>query len=168
MFGYVLYYASRYCKEKQNIVKAEAFSKVLMSISFIFLGSLSGVMSNLITMVRSVLIYAKEKRKETTSSRRFFTAAYIVVLVVCLLCGVITYKNIFSTFSYVAAVITTTATWFGNPQQIRRWCAIAGMFYLVFQISCGNVAGILFELGTITMSLLSYIKYARTSAVSPN
>lgn len=157
VFGYLLYYASRYCRTKTKMVESEAFSKCVIAVSFLFLNNFAGAFSNLITMLRSILIYIKEKKKKP------MMGAYVVVLIACVLCGLMTYVNIFNTFSYVAAIITTTAGWFGNEQQIRKWGIIASVFYMIFQISCMNVMGILFEGGTIMMTFFSYRRYMEIS-----
>lgn len=153
VLGYIVYYASRYCKEKKKMLLVETCSKSINVLSFVCMGNASGMMSNFITMIRGIVIYLKEKRD------RKFSGAFILLLSACIVSGILTYKNIFSLFAYIAAVITTTSAWFGNPQQIRKWGILAGTCYLIFQISIFNITGAIFEAGTILAALSSYIVY---------
>jgi len=153
VLGYIVYYASRYCKEKKKMLVVETCSKSINVLSFMCIGNTPGMMSNFITMIRGILIYLKEKRGIKSSG------AFILLLSACIISGILTYKNIFSLFAYIAAVITTASAWFGNPQQIRKWGILAGTCYLVFQISIFNITGAIFEAGTILTALSSYIIY---------
>ncbi len=162
VIGYLIYYASRYCGKKEKMVLVEAISKFITVISFGFLGNASGVFSNVITMSRSVAIYQKEKHKKK------YTGIFIVIILACIICSCFTYTNIFSCFAYVAAIITTTVSWYGTPQKIRFWGIIASIFYLIFQIASKNLMGSLFECGTMISALTSYIAYARKDYCTEN
>jgi len=155
VINYLSYCASRFCKEKKNILLLDIFAKVITVLSFICLKSMTGAVVMFISILLLIVAYFKENHKLikviSISGFLFFNILYIINI--CL-----TYNGLSSILVTVTAFLTLISIWWFKPQNMRLMGIFVSIIYLFYQISIKNWAGLL-EILVILANIISFMKY---------
>ncbi len=157
VLSYLVFFISRFCKEKKNLLFLDILSKVLIMISLFFLNSITGMF----IMGFLIIILILAKIKETHQFNKYLTISlFIFFCIVYLINMILTFEGILSILVTIVAYIVLISIWWCNPQQIRLLGLVDCIFYLFYQLSIRNYAGLL-EIFSIISNILSYVKYRK-------
>ena len=73
----------------------------------------------------------------------------------------ITFKNIYSTLPFVAAIIYMIVVWNGNELQIKKIAFLCYFFWLVYNISVFSVMGIVSNVIALISTYIAYFNYKK-------
>ena len=158
ILSYLIFFISRFCKEKKNLLFLDILSKILIMISLFFLHSTTGMF----TMGLLIIILILAKIKETCNFNKYLSIfLFTLFCIIYLVNMILTFEGISSILVTIVAYIVLISIWWCNPQQIRILGLFDCIFYFCYQISIKNWAGML-EILSIISNILSFIKYKKT------
>jgi len=119
-------------KTKEKILKLQITSNAIAIIQYILLipyGGFSGILIKVVAICRDVLNIKKEKYK-------FLNSKYILIflLFIYIVIGTITFDNIISIFSVLAAVSYTILMWPDNVKSVRIASVVSTVFWIIYNI----------------------------------
>ncbi len=154
--SYLIFWISRFIKNKHKILLWDNISRVFAIISFIFLGTYDGIKNTLYVILRNVLGQFTNKKKKKYKLSALFIMFILLVLI---------YSFDFNGISTICVAICGLFNLYGvimcNEQGIRLWGMIGSIFYMGFMIFTGNIVGFLCEIICFFVMLASYIKYKK-------
>jgi len=156
ILDYSCFCLSRFMKNKAAILALDLLAKVFAAIRLYCFNSLSG--AYLFIAIFFMLIVANIKtrlNKRWLFGYLFFQCVYLIIFFY-------TYIGLSSILVTWTTSVSLFANWWLAPQKMRRVGSVNGFFYLWYQISIKNWAGLL-EIFAIISNVLSYIKYKRIS-----
>lgn len=153
--NYIVFWTSRFAKEKKNILILDSISKILTIIGFILLGKYNGIENAVFSGIRNAgagAVIKKDIKVRAIVFILFFALMATVFLLdfqgIATLCVLIT-----ATLNALGAILL-------KPQGIRLMSVIGSAFYAGFQLFSHVYFGVVCELITFVVSLASYIKYS--------
>lgn len=152
--NYICVCAGRYCRQKKHIVMFELLAKVFTVVSLYCLGSLTGAYMFFVSLVNLIVCNINEHRGTGTKVLYYvFETAYIAVTI-------LTFKGISSVLVFTTSSITLYCLWFLNPQQMRLLGIVNSCIFTMYQISIGNIAGML-EVFVLVSNLTAFVHYRK-------
>lgn len=155
VLNYIFYCSSRFCRNKLQMLAWDLMSKVSFVIGLLFLGSLSGAYSMLVTFSYLICANIKERRKQN------WPVLYIVFQALLVYVMLSSFAGASSVFIFLSTSIALFSVWWLSPQNMRAAGLIANAMTLCYNISLRNWAG-MFELAVMASNIASYRKYRKT------
>ena len=142
-------------KRRIHIIIVNATSSVLYVLQYLMLGAFEGAMIDFISSVSTILAGKKDNK---------FIKKYLVLVIILLnlsfiISGLILYKNIFSLFPIVGAILQSSAFWITEERKIRLVSFLASPFWLVYNFvsqAYAPVIGSLMSLVSIGIAIIRY------------
>lgn len=155
----VLLLASFQQKTHKRIVFMQACAGMLFGIQFLMLGAYEGMVCNFIGMFRSFTYSFRTKSRivDSVFCPAFFALAFLIGTV-------ITYKNLFSLMPLIAMVISSFVLWIPQTQKLRVLTFPTSALWLVYNIICGSVSGIITELSCEASIIISLFRFREKKA----
>lgn len=147
---------SYHLKTKKSIFKGMCFANILDITHYFFLNAYSGLVTKVMALVRNIFILKKEDNKKLKSN--IFLILFIIAYIVL---AFITFKNIYSTLPFVAAIIYMIVVWNGNELQIKKIAFLCYFFWLVYNISVFSVMGIVSNVIALISTYIAYFNYKK-------
>jgi len=119
-------------KTKEKVLKLQIMSNIISIIQYTLLipyGGLSGILIKMVAIFRDILNIKKEKYKILNSKKVLF-----VLLLIYFIIGMITYNNIISIFSVLAAVSYTIIMWPNNIKLVRIAAVVSSIFWIIYNV----------------------------------
>lgn len=153
LIGTVLYFVSFQCKENRNLFRVQFFSYLFYTTHLMLLGAISGGVSYIINVIRSVCLGSSSKRAHSWG----MCAAICLMQAVSL---AFTWAGWISLLPVVANIAATIGGYTNSARKIR----IAGIFinsplWIVYSVIVGSWAGILDEVVSEISMIISIIRY---------
>lgn len=143
-------------KDKKAIMILVTMTSVFYGIEYLLLGAFSGAITNVVSIIRNIWFY-EEIRKNKKSSVK----SLVVLSLLLVLCGIITYDNIFSIIPIVATVLFTYSVW-QDSNKVYRYLAIpTSIMWIVYNVICGSILGTLAESSMIVFEIIGIIKLGK-------
>ena len=125
------YLLSYQLKKRKHIIAVNATSSSLYVLQYILLGALEGAAIDILSAVGAVTAHNKDKK---------FIAKHLVPVIVLLnllfvATGLSLYKNIFSLFPIVGAILQTSAFWLTSEKRIRQVSFLGTPFWLIYNLT---------------------------------
>jgi hypothetical protein len=152
--SYPAYYSARLFKKKSSIIKMQCFSSSITVASFVALGSYDGVSSTIFSLVGNFVGGFVEKRKQLVK-----IACFIPLFLVMIAMYSADFQGISTIMIGASMFLNVFGIVFLNPQGIRICTMIGSVFYFLFQFLIGNYVGLVLEVGTFLINLVTLIKY---------
>lgn len=160
LISYIIFWISRFIKNKNNILLYDNISRIVAIVSFVCLGTYDGIKYTIYTILRNVMGQLTNEKIKNYKNIIFFIMLAILVLM-----------NSFS-FNGVATIcilICGTLNLYGvimcNEQGIRMFGMVGSLFYNSFMFITGNIAGVVCESICFCVMLASYIKYKNINKI---
>ena len=150
--NYIFYCVSRYQRDKKNILFLDLFAKFCTVIALYCFNSLTGSYIMLLKFFIGIACYIKECKNYKLFGLYWLFQAVLIIIFWN------TYVGISSVLIFVSSSISLFANWWLSPQYMRLCAVMAALFYLSFQISLANWAGLL-EIVAISCNFGAYMKY---------
>ena len=149
------YLLSYQLAKRKHIILVNATSSALYVLQYILLGALEGAAIDILSAVGAVTAHNKDKK---------FIAKHLVLIIILLnllflTAGLSLYKNIFSLFPIVGAILQTSAFWMTSEKRIRQVSFLGTPFWLAYNLSCqayGSAIGSILCMVSIGSAIYRY------------
>ncbi len=163
--NYLLYCLSRYMKQKKYMLLLDIGAKTVTTISFLLLGSKTGMFNMLLAAALLVFNYFYET-KECITKKYNKIVFGIAVLIYCSILA-FTYEDVTSILVFITSIISLTSNQFFPPQKMRVTGMFNSIIYLSYQILLKNWAGLL-EVLVIISNSTAWFKYRKSENETKN
>lgn len=141
-------------KDKKNILKIQIISTTAYAIQYSLLKAFSGVIPDVVTIIRNV-IFIKYGENKTRSSKIILIAFILLILIL----GIITYIDYFSIIPIGLSIIYTLVAWQNNTKLIRISYILCAVLWIVYNIHICAYIAIVGNLFAIISGIISINKY---------
>lgn len=142
-------------KTRKGLILSKLVSNVIWFLYYFLITAYSGASIAGIGMIRELVFINKEKK---WAKHPLWLVFFLVLSVIC---GFLTWKNVFSLLPCIASVISVISFWIGNPRLSRILSYPISACMLTYDIACSAVLGIVNELLTVTSSIIGAIRLDR-------
>ena len=126
----VFYLLSYQLKKRRSIVLLNSFSSALYVIQYLLLGAIEGAAMDIISTISAVTANNKEK----SFIAKYVKAIIVIINMLLLAVGIIFYKNIFSIFPVLGAMLQVSALWITDEKKIRLVSFLGVPFWLIYNL----------------------------------
>lgn len=152
------------CKKHKGILLLRTLCEALFAVQYVFLGSYTGAVMNVISSIRNVIFTRQVAKNKSTTAMVVLFSAVIVVF------GALTWQGWTSVLAITAKIISTVSYGNKNPRIIRGLGAVTGSGWLVHNVLVGSAAGVANEIftlvsiaiATVRLDLIPYWKSKQT------
>lgn len=130
--------------KKEKILGSMVVSNILNLIHYLLLGAYTGFITKIIAIFRDSFIILKDKNKKYNKS--IFLYIFIIIYITV---SIITYKNIWSLFPLVAAIIYLIPILNGNKKMVKQTALLCYFLWLAYNIFILSLAGIISNIVSI-------------------
>ena len=153
ILGPVLYFISYQCRDNRKLYTTQFFSYLVYTAHFIILGAMTGGLSYILNLARSLFLASKWKFARSNKMCAILCSIQVVVLVT-------TWAGWISLLPICANISSTIGGYTHNAQKIR----IAGIFinsplWIIYDLIIGSWVGAIDELASIVSGIISIRKY---------
>ena len=153
ILGAVLYFLSYQCRSNRRLYTMQFFSYVVYTAHFIILGAMTGGLSYILNLARSLFLAGKWKFARSGKMCAVLCSLQLVVLAT-------TWAGWISLLPVCANIATTIGGYTHNAQKIR----IAGIFinsplWIIYDLIIGSWAGAVDELASMASGIISIKRY---------
>lgn len=124
----------------KKIVAMQFCSGILFALQYFLLGAYEGMVGNAVGFVRSITYCFRGKSKFVDS-----IACPIIFAVLAGIGGAVTYQSPASLLPMAAMIISSFVMWNPRTQQLRALTLPTSLMWLIYNIICGSVSGIVTE-----------------------
>ncbi|MBR5519036.1 MAG: YgjV family protein [Clostridia bacterium] len=149
----LLTFMSYQCKEHKKLIVVQSLSTLSICISYLLLGAQSGMLLNIVCILRNLIIYYRKKVKLFS----YFFWLYALTLIMGLM-GIFSWQGYMSLLIIVALMINTIFIYFPNVQNLRKSILITSTMILLYNVYYGVWGGILNELIAITSAIIGIFR----------
>ena len=149
----LLTFMSYQCKEHKKLIVVQSLSTLSICISYLLLGAQSGMLLNIVCILRNLIIYYRKKVKLFS----YFFWLYALTLIMGLM-GIFSWQGYMSLLIIVALMFNTIFIYFPNVQNLRKSILITSTMILLYNVYYGVWGGILNELIAITSAIIGIFR----------
>ena len=159
IFGWLaalLTFTSYQCKEHKRLIIVQTISSLCICISYLFLGAYSGMLLNIVCILRNFIIYKKNVR--------FFSYSfwpYVLALTMGLM-GIFSWQGYMSLLIVIALMVNTIFIYFPNVQNLRKSIILTSTMIIIYNLHYTNWGGVANELIAIVSSVIGIYRYRKT------
>ena len=149
-------FLSYQCKEHKKLIIVQTLSSLSICISYLFLGAHSGMILNIVCILRNFVIYKKNVK--------FFSYSfwpYVLALTMGFM-GILSWQGYMSLLIVVALVVNTIFLYFPNVQNMRKSIVITSTMVLIYNAFYAVWGGVVNEMIAITSSIIGIYRYRKT------
>ena len=148
-----IFITTAYIKNRKTVVFLNCLVNILYAVQYILLSRYTGVIINVIGIIRCIWFYFNAKREKKD----------YISLIVCLLLviggGIFTFSSWVDIFAIIGSVIFTYGLWQPNLM-LYRFSAIANhLCFIVYNIFCQAYIALVFECVIIILTTISIFKF---------
>ena len=154
------YLLSYQLEKRKQIIFVNATSSFLYVLQYILLGALEGAAIDVLSAVGAVTAHNKDKK----FIAKHMTIIIILLNLLFLTAGLTLYKNIFSLFPIVGAILQASAFWMTSEKRIRQVSFLGVPFWLVYNLTCqayGSAIGSILCMISIGSAIYRYDIYPK-------
>mgnify|MGYP005765334563 CR=1 FL=1 len=153
VLGAVLYFFSYQCRDNRKLYAAQFFSYLVYTVHFIILGAMTGGLSYILNLARSLFLASKWKFARSGGMCALLCSVQVIILVT-------TWEGWISVLPICANIASTVGGYTHNARKIR----IAGIFinsplWIIYDLIIGSWAGAADELASMISGLISIRRY---------
>ena len=130
LFGVITFLLSYQLKKRKNIILVNSISSFLYVLQYILLGAFEGAAIDLLSAISTVTANNKDKK----FIEKHFKIIIVVLNLLILIAGLALYKNIFSLFPIVGAMLQSSAFWITSEKRIRQVSFLSTPFWLIYNL----------------------------------
>ena len=154
LISYLIFWISRFMKEKNSILILDNISRIFAIIAFLFLKTYDGIKNTLYVILRNLLGQFTNAKSKKSKNIVF----YIMFLTLILM-----YSFDFNGISTICIAICGILNLYGvimcNEQGIRICGMLGSFFYMSFMFFTSNITGLVCEIICFLVMFVSYYKY---------
>ena len=149
-------FLSYQCKEHKKLLIVQTLSSLSICISYLFLGAHSGMLLNIVCILRNFITYKK--------NIKFFSYSfwpYVLALTMGLM-GLLSWQGYMSLLIVVALMVNTIFVYFPNVQNLRKSIVVTSTMVLIYNAYYAVWGGTVNELIAITSAIIGIYRYRKT------
>ena len=142
-------------KTRKGIIAVNATSSILYVLQYVMLGAFEGAALDIMSALATIVAHNKDKKLIAGHIKSVFSVIYLTMIAM----GIVLYKNLFSLFPVVGAILQTGAFWINDEKKIRLVSFLSVPFLLVYNIvshAYGSMAGNILCMFSIGIAILRY------------
>ena len=158
IFGWLaalLTFLSYQCKSHKKLIIVQSLATFSIMISYMLLGAWSGMLLNVICIIRNLIIYRKDIR--------FFSHpcwAYILAGVMGIT-GFFSWQGPMSLLIIIGLMVNTMFLYFPNVQNLRKSILVTSTMVLIYDAYFSVWGGVMNELIAISSSIIGLYRYGK-------
>lgn len=149
----LLTFVSYQCKEHKKLIIIQTISTLSICISYLLLNAWSGMLLNVICIIRNLIIYRKDIKLYSYSFWAYVLAAIMGIM------GVLSWQGPMSLLIIVALVVNTLFLYFPNVQHLRKSILITSSLIAIYNIYYTVWGGVLNEIIAISSAAIGLYRY---------
>ena len=153
LFAIICLASSYFAKNKKLILILNLLSTTLYGLEYLLLREYTGFLTDMIGVVRVIWIAIDERFK---SKHRY--TSLVALISANLIGGILTYGAWYSFLPIVAGIMFTVALWQKNVKVYRYLMAVAAVVWLLFNICCLSIIGMIGESILLITSIIGVAK----------
>lgn len=159
VFGWIttlLTFLSFQCKEHKKLVIVNTLATASLCMSYLFLGAWSGMLMNLVAILRNFAIYKRNCRFFSHSFWPYFFAILMGIL------GALSWQGPMSLLVIMALIIGTLFLYSPNVQNLRKITILTSTMVIIYNVYYQVWGGVVNELIAIVSSAIGLYRYKNT------
>ena len=149
----LLTFISYQCKEHKKLIVVQILATLSMCASYLFLNALSGMLLNVICIIRNLIIYIKDLK---VFSYSFWPYALAVLMGIT---GALSWQGYMSLLIIAALMVNTVFLYFPNVQNLRKSIIVTSSMILIYNVYYSVWGGVANELIAISSSIIGICRY---------
>lgn len=145
---------------RKKILFMQLISSIFWSLQFLVLGAYTGMILNVIGVLRCIVFAYKDKR---WAANKIWVAVFVVASLVS---GISTWENAWSLLPVMGMVMSTFSSWMTNPKILRRLSLPGSVCWFIYNIPSHAYVGALNEIFVTSSIIIAMIRYDRTNRKS--
>jgi hypothetical protein len=141
---------------KKGILIFQLLAGCLFAVHFLFLGAYTGAALNVVSVIRNIVYY--QKQKHTWARHKGWLFLFMAVSIAA---GILTWEDIFSLFPILGMVLGSLGFWLDNPTYVRRVTFPVSPLWITYNIVKGSYAGIITEIFVMSSIIVGMIRFDR-------
>ena len=161
MMGFVavvLGFVSFQMRTQKQMLVVQTATTIAFCIHYYLIGATSGLMLNLLGIVRNLAYYHKDKPLFSGKKCPIFFAVVMGIV------GMLSWQGYYSIFVVMGLVINTVCLSFTNPQNIRKSILISSPLVLAYDAFVLSIGGVIYESVVIISSIIGIVRYRQEKA----
>ena len=146
-------------KSRRTLLISKLISDLIWFLHYFFLEAYSGAAIAVLGAVRELVFVNREKR---LCMSRLWLPFFIVASIIC---NILTWQNIFSSFTLVASCISVIGFFIGKPALSRLLSFPISVSMLTYDVACGSILGIANEFFALTSSFIGFLFIDRKTRI---
>lgn len=155
--AFVIYVISIQQKNKPKILLWQIGSFFLYSLQYLLIKAYSGMMMFSINMIRCIVFYICEKNSNTKEQKN--KIAFIIFIFISLLCGAITYNNIYDILPILASLSGVIFTWQPSTKILRYGQIETCVCWIIYDAFVMAYIGIITESAIIISTIFALLQH---------
>lgn len=151
----VLGFVSFQMRTQRQLLIMQTATTIAFCIHYFLIGATSGLMLNLLGIVRNLAYYHKDKPLFSGPKCPIFFAIVMGMI------GLLSWQGYYSVFIVLGLVIHTLCLSFADPQKIRKSILVTSPMVLVYNAFVMSFGGVVYESVVIISSIIGIIRYRR-------
>lgn len=163
LISYLIFWYSRFEKNKKNILLLDNISRIFAIVAFIFLGTYDGIKNTIYVILRNILGQITDKKE-----KYYKIISFLLMLSILVLMYIFNFNGISTICIAICGIANLYGTIMCNEQGIRIFGMIGSGFYTAFMLITGNIIGTICEVICFIVMLISYLKYRKLQVKKTN
>lgn len=151
----LLTFISYQCKEHKALLTVQTLSSLSICISYLLLDAQSGMLLNVICIIRNFIIYKKDLK---IFSYPFWPYLLAVVMAVT---GALSWQGPISLLIIAALTVNTLFLYFPNVQNLRKSILFTSTLVLIYNVFYSVWGGVVNEAIAISSSVIGIYRYKK-------
>lgn len=149
--AFIIFVISVQQKSKSKILFLQIVSFLFYALQYLLIQAYPGMIVFIINMIRSIAFYQSTK-KQKTNKYLFF-----VFIFLSLICGIVTYEELFDILPIIAAVLSIIFTWQPSTKILRFGQIIICISWIIYDVFVLAYIGILTETIIIISTIIALL-----------
>ena len=150
-------FLSYQCKSHKKLIIVQCLSSFSICISYLLLGAWSGMILNVVCLIRNFIIYRKDLKIFSYSFWPYALAALMGVT------GALSWQGPMSLLILVALVVNTLFLYFPNVQNLRKSIVVTSTMVLIYNAYFAVWGGVVNEMIAITSALIGIFRFKNSA-----
>ena len=157
----IITFLSYQVNNKKQLLITQTVATSFTCIAYFFLGASSGMLLNIVCIVRNIAFYVHKDNKRANGISSYCLAAVMVLL------GALSWESWYSLLIIVALAANTVILSYGNPQLLRKSILVTSSMILVYNCFVFSLGGIANEGLSIISSIIGIIRFRNDLSNNP-
>lgn len=143
------------CKEHKKLLVAQTASTICICVSYCLLGAWSGMLLNIVCILRNLIIYKKDIKIFSYPFWPYVLAGVMVVV------GALSWQGPMSLLMIVALGVNTLFIYFPNVQNLRKSILVTSTMVIIYNVYYSVWGGVMNELISIISAVIGLYRFKK-------